>query len=253
MFASESYFSKGAIRVVVGSQQMKNEQVTNALALVDHWCSFIENFGDVLKEHGRSCNANSNEYKCLLKLSKYLFRTFTSIEVLLQEKINDKMKRQREENKIKHENCPVVEDEEKAIRRFSDTNKPSAVEITKSWITCFKDKGEQEIKSKYSVEDCPEATTLKEKKDWADHFLSKVLNCKGDKLNVESRYIAPTGPPSKQQGPITITQLTGKEPEKLDTGSCISKLKLLIRGVNRRMLSYANIDSINLGSPVEEI
>ena len=91
-YASESYFSKGAIRVVVGSQQMKNELITNELTVVDHWCSFIENFGDMLKEHKKSCEGNTNIYKCLLEISKYLDRSFKSIEVLLRPKISNKIK-----------------------------------------------------------------------------------------------------------------------------------------------------------------
>ena len=226
MFASESYFSKGAIRVVVGSQQMKNELVTNGLKVVDHWCSFIENFGDVLKEHGRSCKANTDDYKCLLKLSKYLFRTFTSIEVLLGTKMKKEAENKLEENKNKFDkvNMDIVEKEnlciankaeDDAIKRFQKKSNPSAVDITSSWITLFKDKGKQKIDEKYAIQ----SSGGNAEKDWVKIFLTEILGC--------------TTP--------------------MNTADCLSKLKSLVRGVNRRLLLYADSDGTNLGKTIKEI
>ena len=121
VFASESYFSAGAIRVVVGSQQMRNDLITKKLTTVDHWNSFIENFGDVLKEFDRSCNpksqvgqvnTNKNIYKegtkfdtynCLLKLSKYLNRAFVSIDFLLNDRDIVEKQKKKEKDKRKKE------------------------------------------------------------------------------------------------------------------------------------------------------
>ena len=95
-----------------------------------------------------------------------------------------------------------------------------------------------------------------EGKDWAKYFLSTVLACSDDQLNANSVYTKPPPPKPKEQSKIpglTSFKIPPKQEEELDTESCISKLKFLIRGVNRRMLSYANTDNMNLGLPITKM
>ena len=211
IYASESYLTKGAIRVIVGSQQMENRLITKELTPLDHWASALENYGDVWKEYDRACkNDKTNLYACLLKLSKYMWRTFTSIKVLLDAFKNAKP---GELNKSIKAECTIKdfkdEDDQQgnAVKRFTEAS-PSAVDITNSWIKCFKDRGESEIAKEYSDKECPNANLGKEKKNWAEQILGKVFKCKFDS-------------------------------RKLDA-TCMESLSQLIRAVNNRMLAVTN-------------
>ena len=269
IYASEAYFSNGALRVVVGSKQMENKIITEGLSVVDHWASFIENFGDVLKEHGRSCqNENVDIYTCLLKLSKYLLRTFTSIRAIVTStiygSINDGTGK-----------CVFQQEELDAIKRFvgkEDENKPAVVVgIVNSWVTCFKDKGENKIRETYTLKKCfgdekVEKTKLKdvlsdESKDWASYFLKEILNCEKEELKKASSYYKwqdvlenkGTNVGNIEQPKELTTQKILPPPEvRLDKGSCMSKLKFLVRGINRKMLLYAATDETNIGKKLEK-
>ena len=196
VYASESYLTKGAMRVIVGSQQMENRLITKELTPLDHWAAALENYGDVWKEYNRECkDGKSNLYTCLLKLSKYMWRTFTSTKVLLDAFAKANIKDFKDEN-VQQEN---------AVQRFTNTN-PNAVDITKSWIKCFKDKGKSEIDKEYSDKDCSDGNL--EKKNWAKEFLTGVFDCTFDE-------------------------------SKLDA-TCMERFSQLMRAVNNRMLAVTN-------------
>ena len=174
VYASESYLTKGAMRVIVGSQQMENRLITKELTPLDHWATALENYGDVWKEYNRECkDGKSNLYTCLLKLSKYMWRTFTSTKVLHDAFAKANIKDFKDEN-VQQEN---------AVQRFTNAN-PNAIVITKSWIKCFKDKGKPTIDTEYSDKDCSDGNL--EKKNWAKEFLTGVFDCKFDENKLDS-------------------------------------------------------------------
>ena len=77
LHAKESYYTRGALRHVVGDLQMNEVLVREELTAMDFWSSMIENWADANKEFQRCDSSNPN--KCLLKMSKYLFRSFDAI------------------------------------------------------------------------------------------------------------------------------------------------------------------------------
>lgn len=162
-YASEAYLTRGAIRVVVGSQQMKSNFIENRLTLLDHWVSAIENYGDILKVYKRECKERDLKVRvCLLKLSKYMWRTFVSIQTLLgASDINLKT---------------GSDNDEEAIKRFLDARgKP--VKITDNWVKCFKDAGKTEIAEQYSGKNCQDSQLEEDTKNWVGEFLEKILGC----------------------------------------------------------------------------
>ena len=76
MYAAEAYHTRGAMRHVVGVLQFKSLQIDD-LTILDYWVSMIENWADANKELGH-CGGKFTV--CLLKMTKYLFRTFNAMK-----------------------------------------------------------------------------------------------------------------------------------------------------------------------------
>jgi len=214
IYASEAYLTRGAIRVVVGSQQMGKKKIQKNLIRLDHWTSLIENYGDMLKDYERECkNGNMNLYACLLKLSKYMWRAFSSMETLLDALKVENINTHTDDNDFY---IPMKEGND-AIQRFSSA-KPSPVKIANNWVKCFKDKAKPEILKKYSDKQCPDEGKLGDssEKNWAMYFLKNVLNCSEDD---------------------NAQQLKD---------ACINQISYLVRAVNQRMLEMANKSKITV-------
>ena len=89
LYAAEAYHSRGATRYVVGVLQMHDPQIKTGLTLLDLWCSILENWGDAMKEFKRAKEAKMPAAKTLVKMSKYLFRTWLSMkEIRNMEKLS---------------------------------------------------------------------------------------------------------------------------------------------------------------------
>ena len=82
IYAAEAYHTRGAIRHVVGGMQLKliGGQNNNALSTHDLWVSMIENWGESNKEYNHCIE--DPLAKCLLKMSKYLFRMFNAMRLM---------------------------------------------------------------------------------------------------------------------------------------------------------------------------
>ncbi|XP_067018636.1 uncharacterized protein [Acropora muricata] len=82
LYAAEAYHTRGAIRHVVGGTQMKVVDTFTELSTNDLWVSMIENWGETIKEYER-CQAKPVEV-CFLKMSKYMWRMFHAIILVLR-------------------------------------------------------------------------------------------------------------------------------------------------------------------------
>ena len=79
LYAAEAYHTRGAIKHVVGNNQMK---VNTPLTTEDLWVSMIENWGESNKEYNH-CKNDPME-QCLLKMSKYMKRMFNAMRLVLE-------------------------------------------------------------------------------------------------------------------------------------------------------------------------
>lgn len=79
LYAAEAYHSRGAIRYVVGGMHLKDENVKAKLTLLDRWCTMLENWGDAMKEYKHANTGKETAEKKLIKMSKYLWRTWKSM------------------------------------------------------------------------------------------------------------------------------------------------------------------------------
>ena len=206
IYASEAYLTRGAIRVVVGSQQMEKQKIKESLTALDHWTSLIENYGDMQKDYERECKKRMmNMYACLLKLSKYMWRAFESMNTLLNVLEKEKITSHADDNDF----YTPMNEGTKAIERFSSA-KPSPVQIANNWVKCFKDKGKSQIEKEYSDKECPEVKLGSlSKKNWAMYFLKDILDC-------------------SPNSPVLLKQV------------CVDKISYLVRAVNQRMLKLAD-------------
>ena len=91
LYAAEAYHSRGAVRYVVGAMQMKDENIKSALTLLDLWCTMLENWGDAMKEYKRADKEMETAETKLIKMSKYLWRTWKSMTEI-SEKIETRTK-----------------------------------------------------------------------------------------------------------------------------------------------------------------
>lgn len=78
VYAAEAYHTRGAMRHVVGDLQMHSQVVKAGTTVMDYWVSMIENWADSNKEY-EHCTELKVE-ACLLKMSKYLRRTFHAMK-----------------------------------------------------------------------------------------------------------------------------------------------------------------------------
>ena len=78
VYAAEAYHTRGAMRHVVGDLQMHSTVVKEGTTVMDYWASMIENWADSNKEY-EHCTELKVE-ACLLKMSKYLRRTFHAMK-----------------------------------------------------------------------------------------------------------------------------------------------------------------------------
>lgn len=78
VYAAEAYHTRGAMRHVVGDTQMHSQIVKSTTTVMDYWVSMIENWADSNKEF-EHCSELKVE-ACLLKMSKYLRRTFHAMK-----------------------------------------------------------------------------------------------------------------------------------------------------------------------------
>ena len=78
VYAAEAYHTRGAMRNVVGDLQMHSTVVKEGTTVMDYWASMIENWADSNKEY-EHCTELKVE-ACLLKMSKYLRRTFHAMK-----------------------------------------------------------------------------------------------------------------------------------------------------------------------------
>lgn len=76
MYAAEAYHSRGATRYVVGVLQMHDPHIKSKITVLDLWCSLLENWGDSLKEFKHATESKIPASNALVKMSKYLFRTW---------------------------------------------------------------------------------------------------------------------------------------------------------------------------------
>ncbi len=74
IYAAQAYHTRGAIRHVVGGMQM---DTAGSLSTTDVWVSMIENWGEANKEYNHYQHGPLE--KCFLKMSKYLWRTFSAM------------------------------------------------------------------------------------------------------------------------------------------------------------------------------
>ena len=79
LYAAEAYHSRGAVRYVVGGMQMKDENIISKLTPLDLWCTMLENWGDAMKEYKYANAEKETAGKKLIKMSKYLWRTWKSM------------------------------------------------------------------------------------------------------------------------------------------------------------------------------
>ena len=79
LYAAEAYHSHGAVRYVVGGMQMKDENIISKLTPLDLWCTMLENWGDAMKEYKYANAEKETAEKKLIKMSKYLWRTWKSM------------------------------------------------------------------------------------------------------------------------------------------------------------------------------
>ena len=79
LYAAEAYHSRGAVRYVVGGMQMKDENIISKLTPLDLWCTMLENWGDAMKEYKYANSEKETAEKKLIKMSKYLWRTWKSM------------------------------------------------------------------------------------------------------------------------------------------------------------------------------
>ncbi|XP_078361861.1 uncharacterized protein LOC144646191 [Oculina patagonica] len=82
IYAAEAYHTRGAIRHVVGGQQMKVIDLSprTPLSVNDLWVSMIENWGESNKEYNHCKEAPL--VKCFLKMSKYMWRVFNAMRLV---------------------------------------------------------------------------------------------------------------------------------------------------------------------------
>ena len=76
LYAAEAYHSRGAARYVVGVLQMNDPRIERKINALDRWCSLLENWGDSLKEFKHATESKKSASNTLIKMSKYLFRTW---------------------------------------------------------------------------------------------------------------------------------------------------------------------------------
>ena len=76
LYAAEAYHSRGAARCVVGVLQMRDPRIESKITILDLWCSLLENWGDSLKEFKHATESKIPASNTLIKMSKYLFRTW---------------------------------------------------------------------------------------------------------------------------------------------------------------------------------
>jgi len=85
IYTPEAYHSRGSLRYVVGWTQMRDDSIKDNITPLDLWTSMLENFGDVMrvflrcKDFHEGKNALPAE-ECLLRMSKYLWRTFLGMK-----------------------------------------------------------------------------------------------------------------------------------------------------------------------------
>ena len=77
VYAAESYHTKGALRHVVGVIQLKNKEIAEGMTMMDYWVSMIENWADANKAFDKCKDEKAT--KCLLSMTKYLYRTFDAL------------------------------------------------------------------------------------------------------------------------------------------------------------------------------
>ena len=98
-YAAEAYHSRGATRYVVGFLQMGDDEVERKLTLLDLWCNMIENWGDAMKEYGRAINSKLYAGQTLIKMSKYLWRTWKSMGDIY-ERVKDMTRNQQSSKQL---------------------------------------------------------------------------------------------------------------------------------------------------------
>ena len=166
IYASEAYLSRGALRVVVGAQQMNRDAVKKRLTPLDHWCTMIENYGDTLKEYQHSCLGNKlNVGSCLMKLSKYMWRTFNSAEQLYKT-LAEKDKALDKES----------QDAMEKIKMFGVQTDFSLTDVLKHWMDDLKDKSITDIKEVYDPKQKYNSKSSKVtgEANWTKKFLDKL-------------------------------------------------------------------------------
>ena len=110
LYAAEAYHTRGAIKHVVGNNQMK---VNIPLTTEDLWVSMLENWGESNKEYN-DCKNDPME-QCLLKMSKYMKRMFNAMRLVLE--------RLPESNRLGLLDFPdfsIITDPKFAFKRFSN-------------------------------------------------------------------------------------------------------------------------------------
>ena len=99
IYAAEAHHSREATRYIVGFLQMEDDKVQSKLTLLDLWCNMIENWGDAMKEYGRAINSKLYAGQTLIKMSKYLRRTWKSMGDIY-ERVKDMTRNQQSSKQL---------------------------------------------------------------------------------------------------------------------------------------------------------
>ena len=163
LFAAEAYYSRGTLRVVVGSMGMKGKRkeiITKRLDTFDYWASMVENWGDSIKVF-LGCGENiplkgKKAGRCWLKMSKYMYRFLYSMAKLYKN--------------LKSNNLLDVEGQ-------------GALDLMKSWLYDYKKKGASEIPESYVRQEQPNSLQVGiqgySSKNWRGTFV-EAFGCNHD-------------------------------------------------------------------------
>ncbi len=133
MYAAEAYHTKGAMRHVVGVIQLKKEGIKQGMTIMDYWVSMIENWADANKAF-RHCGSK-NAKKCLLSMTKYLYRTFDAMKTIRNTLYNTRALI----NKLKI--AFVGEDPPYTLPTYPDDDTNcEPLKLTKFWVAEYKGK-----------------------------------------------------------------------------------------------------------------
>ena len=122
VFATEAYHSRGALRIIVVTMEMKRKFMIILLTLNDYWGAMLENWGYLLKGLFR-CIKRIQE--CFTDSSQHMWRFFTCLKYIRNALVNN---RKRITKKTVHELINV------------DGNKFSALTYSSDLLFMFKKK-----------------------------------------------------------------------------------------------------------------